>query len=215
MVEPTRPLVRYHGGKWLLADWIISHFPAHRCYVEPFGGGGSVLIRKPRSHAEIYNDLDGEIVNLFRVVRDHGQQLREKLELTPFAREEFEVSYLDAPDPIEQARRTVMRSFMGFGSNVFKLTRQGKRERTGFRACSTRSGTTPAEDWRNYPHALPAIIDRLRGAGLVCGITPMSTRAASGQPIRAFAFSLPAGGAVASPRAANSYSKGTAHDDRP
>ncbi len=115
---PTRPIVRYHGGKWMLAQWIIAQFPAHRVYVEPFGGGGSVLLRKPRSYAEIYNDLDGEIVNLFLMARDHGEELRRALELTPFARVEFMESYEPSENPIEQARRTVARSFMGFGSNA-------------------------------------------------------------------------------------------------
>jgi DNA adenine methylase len=153
---PTRPLVRYHGGKWILAPWIIEHFPAHRCYVEPFGGGGSVLLRKPRSYAEVYNDLDGEMVNLFRVVRDNGEDLRRLLELTPFSRVDFRESYEASGDALEQARRTVVRSFMGFGSN-------SHNKNTGFRSNSNRSGTTPAHDWRNYPGALGAIIDRLRG----------------------------------------------------
>ena len=65
----SRPAMRYLGGKWRLAPWIISHMPAHRTYTEPFGGAASVLLRKPRVHAEIYNDLDGEIANLFRVLR--------------------------------------------------------------------------------------------------------------------------------------------------
>lgn len=88
-----RPIVRYFGGKWKLAPWIIQHLPQHRVYVEPFGGGGSVLLRKPRSYAEVYNDLDGEIVNLFLIARDHGQELQQKLELTPFARDEFNGSF--------------------------------------------------------------------------------------------------------------------------
>ncbi len=162
-VAPKRPIVRYHGGKWMLAPWIISHLPAHRVYVEPFGGGGSVLLRKARSYAEVYNDLDGEIVNLFRVARDHGDELRQKLELTPFSRTEFVESYEQSDDPIEQARRTVFRSFAGFGSAAVS----GKA--TGFRNNSNRSGTTPAHDWANYPHkGLTPIIQRLQGVVIEC-----------------------------------------------
>lgn len=151
-----RPLVRYHGGKWMLAPWIIGHFPPHRCYVEPFGGGGSVLLRKPRSYAEVYNDLDGEIVNLFTVAREQGEQLAKLCELTPFARVEFAQSYQPSPDPLEQARRTLARSFMGFGSNAHNKA-------TGFRANSNRSGTTPSHDWMNYPDCLRITVQRLRG----------------------------------------------------
>lgn len=153
----SRPLVRYHGGKWVLAPWIIEHFPPHRCYVEPFGGGGSVLLRKPRAYAEVYNDLDSEIVNLFRVARDDGEALALLCELTPFGREEFALSYGAADNPLEQARRTLVRSFMGFGSAGVS------GQCTGFRANSNRSGTTPAHDWMNYPAALRQTIQRLRG----------------------------------------------------
>ena len=155
---PTRPVLRYHGGKWRLAPWIISHFPPHRVYVEPFGGAASVLLRKERSYAEVYNDLDGEVVNLFRVLRDEESAARlvEMVALTPFARYEFEESYATHGDPVEQARRTVTRSFMGFGSNAHN-------RKTGFRANSNRSGTTPARDWRNYPDAMGATVERLRG----------------------------------------------------
>lgn len=159
MTTPTRPIVRYHGGKWMLAPWILSHFPHHRIYVEPFGGGGSVLLRKERSYAEVYNDLDEELVNLFIVTRDHGAELIRLLELTPFSRKEFVQSYEPTDDRVERARRTVIKAFMGFGSNAIHRI-------TGFRSNSHRSGTTPAWDWKNYPEALQYIVDRLRGVAI-------------------------------------------------
>ncbi len=157
-LTPSRPIIRYHGGKWRLAPWIISHFPKHRVYVEPFGGAASVLLRKPRSYAEVYNDLDGEIVNLFRVARDRGEELLRAVELTPFARDEFLQSYEAATDPVEQARRTMVRCGMGFGS-----TAANPVSRTGFRGSATRAGSTPASDWVNLSKSLVAVIHRLRG----------------------------------------------------
>ncbi len=160
MNAPARPVLRYHGGKWKLAPWIIEHLPPHRVYTEAYGGAASVLIRKPRSYGEVYNDLDGELVNLFRVLQDptSGARLRELLYLTPFARAEFELVYESVEDPVERARRLVIACYMGFGSNGHNTS-----TRTGFRANSNRSGTTPAHDWANYPDCLPAIVERLRG----------------------------------------------------
>lgn len=160
----SRPALRWHGGKWLLAPWVIGHFPSHRIYVEPFGGAASVLLRKPRAYAEVYNDLDDDAVNLFRVLQDPqlAPALTRLLELTPFARSEFEIGWDATNDLVEQARRLVIRSFMGFGSNAHSDKGKGHKT-TGFRASSMRSGTTPAQDWANYPAALPAIVARLRG----------------------------------------------------
>lgn len=117
-----------------------------------------MLLRKPRSYAEIYNDLDGEIVNLFRVVRDHGEDLARRIEETPFAREEFEISYKPTSDPIEQARRTMVRCGMGFGSSAMNTS-----NKTGFRGSATRSGTHPGTDWANQPKNVRLIIERMRG----------------------------------------------------
>jgi DNA adenine methylase len=161
---PSRPLLRYFGGKWRMAGRIIEHMPKHEIYVEPFGGGASVLFNKPRSYAEVYNDLDGEIVNLFCVVRDYGAELIRRCELTPYARPVFDESFRAADDPIEQARRTLVRSFMGFGGNLTRPNRDQTPQRTGFRNYSgLNRGSTPARNWREFPAGLPALIERLRG----------------------------------------------------
>lgn len=159
MTAPTRPALRWHGGKWRLAPWIVQHFPAHRLYTEAFGGAASVLLRKPRSYAEVYNDLDDDVVNLFRVLRsERAPELLAALRTTPFSRAEFELAYEVAADPVEEARRLVVRSFMGFGSDGFN-----REVTTGFRANAHRSGTTPAQDWANLPDALTFTVERLRG----------------------------------------------------
>lgn len=156
---PRRPVLRWHGGKWLLAPWIIDHLPQHRVYVEPFGGAASVLLRKPRSYGEIYNDLDGDVVNLFRVLRSgRAAELIAAIRLTPFARAEFEASYEPTEDAVERARKLMVRSFQGFGSNG-----HNPAVRTWFRANSNRSGTPPAHNWQNYPTALEAIVERFSG----------------------------------------------------
>lgn len=169
MSAPGRPVLRWHGGKWKLAPWILSHFPPHRIYVEPFGGAASVLLRKPRAYAEVYNDLDDEVVTLFNVLRDEklAQRLTSELELTPFARTEFLLAYQPTSDPVEQSKRLIIRSYMGFGSNAHSSQEKGRRS-TGFRSNTRRTGTTPAHDWRNYPGILPAVIERLRGVVVEC-----------------------------------------------
>jgi DNA adenine methylase len=164
MAEVKRPLVRYHGSKWTIAPWIISFIPKHRVYVEPYGGGASVLLRKARSHEEIYNDLDSDIVNLFKVTRDSGEKLSELLKLTPFSREEYEQSYLPTDDPVERARRTVIRAYMGRASTgaTGDLSENGKTA-TGFRSNSSKAGKTAAQVWGNYESALQGVIERLQG----------------------------------------------------
>lgn len=157
----TRPALRYLGGKWKLAPWIISHFPAHRVYVEPFGGAASVLLRKPRSYGECYNDMDGSVVNLFTVLRDPATaaDLCRRIALTPFSRAEYDLAFTPADEPIEQARRLIVRSFMGHGSSSALSKRS-----TGFRASLVnRGGALPAGEWPGMPAALHAITERLKG----------------------------------------------------
>jgi DNA adenine methylase len=158
MAVVKRPIARWHGGKWRLAPWITSFFPKHRIYVEPFCGAASILLRKQRSHSEVISDLDGEIVNVFRVLRDptRARQLMDQICLTPYSRMEYEDSHLPHGDPIEQARRTILRSYMGYGS-------VGATASSGFRTGSRLSGSSAAMDWARLPDALAAVVERLRG----------------------------------------------------
>lgn len=86
--------------------------PGHDAYVEPCGGSAAVLLRKPRSKLETYNDIDSGVVNLFRVLRDHGPELARLIRLTPWARQEYELARANSDDPIEAARRFLIRSWM-------------------------------------------------------------------------------------------------------
>jgi DNA adenine methylase len=158
-MTPERPILRYHGGKFRLAPWLMQFFPPHMVYVEPFGGAASVLMQKPRSHGEVYNDLDGDMVNVFRVLQrqDLRECLAELLEVTPYAREEFELAWEQSDDPVERARRTFIRAEMGFGSAG------ATKGRTGFRIDTVRNYGTAMTVWAKVPEKLAAFGQRLQG----------------------------------------------------
>lgn len=161
ITEPrvTTPVMRYFGGKFRIAPWVLSFFPEHRCYVEPFGGAGSVLMQKERTYAEVYNDLSKDVVNVFRVLRDPelSDRLIELCRLTPYSREEFELTYEPTDDPIEQARRTLFRAQAAFGSSGTA------RSRTGFRIDSERRYKLSSHVWETYPSNIASFCKRLSG----------------------------------------------------
>lgn len=160
MTAPTRPLLRYLGGKWRLAPWIVGHFPAHRIYVEPFGGGASVLLRKPRSYNELYNDIDGEVVNLFRVLRSPSgaAELIRLVSLTPYARDEYDAAFELVDDPVERARRMLVRSHFGHGTSGTRTDRKA-----GFRSDGKSATTNVAKEWGDFADALRLVVERLDG----------------------------------------------------
>jgi len=153
--SPSRPVLRYYGSKWTLAPWIISHLPPHRIYVEPYAGAASVLFRKAVSKVEVINDLNDELINVYKVLRDEsdGRKLRRLLDMTPYARREWEGAQHPAKEPIEQARRTIIKAYFTHGTAGVG----------GFKASDNSSGVTNARGWQTYISALEAITNRLRG----------------------------------------------------
>jgi DNA adenine methylase len=156
--SPRRPPLKYYGGKFRIAPWIIDHLPKHSTYVEVFGGAAGVLLRKPRSRVEIYNDLDSSVVNFFLTLRARPDELCRLVDLTPYSREEFELAYVTTDDALEAARRFITRCFFGFGPSI------DPADSNGFRRSRTRRGqpNTYATEWAGIPEALAATAIRLK-----------------------------------------------------
>ena len=150
-----RPPVKWHGGKHYLCHRIISFFPPHHTYVEPFGGGASVLLNKEPSKVEVYNDLDCRITRFFRVVRDQGEELRRRLTLTPYSEVEFNDCPQTATDDVEQARRDFVRWRLSLGGRGDSFSFTLHRVRRGM--ADVVSGYLSMID-----EQLPLITERLR-----------------------------------------------------
>jgi len=163
MIKPTHPVVRYFGGKWTLAPWIIQYFPAHTNYVEPYCGAASVFMRKDRSKVEVLNDLDNRIYNLFTVLRnpEQSKELIRRLKLTPYSRVEYEEAW-NNQDPdcqIEKARIFILLCRFSFNTACIS-----KRHKSGFRSVPHGHGRSPACSFVNSVNALSLITERLESA---------------------------------------------------
>jgi DNA adenine methylase len=122
--------LKWAGGKVRQRNWIIDFIlqVPHKNYVEPFGGGASVLLgfAPDPTIRRVYNDIDGDVVNFFRVLRDRPDDLIRAIALTPFSEEEYELSRVWAEDELEQARRTYVRTRQRFPTGVQANFYQGK-----------------------------------------------------------------------------------------
>ena len=119
-------LLNYPGAKWGMAEQIVSLMPKHRSYLEPFFGSGAVLFNKPPSAIETVNDIDGDVVNFFKVLREQPAELAEAITLTPYARDVFDDAHENrGTDAFDRAYRFAIRSKMGHG---FKTS-----QKTGFK----------------------------------------------------------------------------------
>jgi len=157
-----RSIIRYYGGKGHSWRRIVPHFPPHHTYVEPFGGAANVLLNKPPSPVEVYNDIDSNLVTIFRVLRDHPDELRRALELTPYSREEYVrcLGPLDGLNDVEKARRLIVRYRQVFGG-------MGQTARPGQWSYSVTQSAhgmaSSVSKWLSTIDAvLPAVVERFR-----------------------------------------------------
>lgn len=161
--SPGRPALRYHGAKWNLAPWILSHFPAHELYAEPYGGSAAVLLRKERSLLEVYNDMDEEVVNFFRAMRDDPDRLIRAIELTPFAKSEWELSYQETDDLVEAARRFYLRAYMSIAGPTAQWNTGWRRQKKFSRGTGGESMMTPAAIAFMRTEHLHTVANRFKG----------------------------------------------------
>jgi DNA adenine methylase len=161
------PVLKYRGSKWRLAPWIIAQFPAphtYTTYIEPYFGSGAVFFRKPPTKHEILNDLSGEVVNVFRTLREHGASLAALIAMTPWARQEYDASFTpvcsSCEERLEQARRFLVRCWQ---AQHLDFTRH-----TAWRHQGPKAHGSATALWAKLPTRLLQTIERLKTAEIEC-----------------------------------------------
>ncbi len=149
-------LLNYPGAKWGMAEEIVSLMPPHRSYLEPFFGSGAVLFNKPPSAIETVNDIDGDIVNFFTVLREMPGELARLIDLTPYARDVFDDAHHNrGTEPLDRAYRFAIRSKMGHGFKTY--------QKTGFKIDRyARERSYCVDCWNSLPEGLRSAAARLK-----------------------------------------------------
>lgn len=153
-----KAIVKYPGSKWSIAKWIISYFPEHHSYLEPFFGSGAVLFNKPCSHIETVNDLDGGVVNLFEWIKRDPERLAREIYYTPYARQVYEDAFAAVPeDSLGKAVNFYIRLNMGHGYRT-------NGEKVGWKNdVQGRERSYASQDWCSLPEKIMQAAERLRG----------------------------------------------------
>jgi DNA adenine methylase len=159
--KPAPPPCGYYGGKQKLARKIIKTLPPHNAWVEGFCGSAAITLAKKPVPIEVINDRDGQIVNLFNQLRNNAEALCRAVALTPYAREEFELSrkYEKGLNPLERARRFLVATMM-----TVNATTSGPGCGFSFSQSYAREGREARTNrWYNLPGRLEKVVERLRG----------------------------------------------------
>lgn len=153
-------VLKWPGSKWSIAQRIVNVMPKHKIYLEPFFGSGAVFFSKCPVFTEVINDLDGEVVNLFKCIRDNPEELANLIHFTPYSKDEYKGSYNRSGSDIERARLFLIRANMAragmqYYSSSWRhagpvLGAQNKQRITG--------------DWNRLPQQIIEAANRLKDA---------------------------------------------------
>ena len=156
-------IIKYPGSKWRIANWIISFFPDHHSYLEPFFGSGAVFFNKPRSHIETVNDLDGDVVNFFEWLKKDPERLAREIYYTPYARQVYEEGFDRIPkNSLYKAVNFCIRLEMGHGYRTNGGKVGWKNDVQG------RERAYAAKYWTELPDRILQAAERLRGVQIEC-----------------------------------------------
>lgn len=117
----TKPVIPWMGGKGRISDWVISKFPVHECYVEAFTGGGAIFFAKPVADVEVINDINGELVNMYRIIKNHPEEFIRQFKWALSSRQMYKWEQLKVPETltdIQRAARFYYLQKLAFGGKV-------------------------------------------------------------------------------------------------
>lgn len=153
-------VLKWPGTKWSIADKIIDLMPKHKIYLEPFFGSGAVFFLKTPCNTEVLNDLDGEVVNLFKCIRDNPEELAKLIYFTPYSRDEYKESYNRSGTGVERARQFLVRSNMARAGMQYYSS--------SWRHAGPALGATCKQrvtgDWNKVPNSIMEAATRLKDA---------------------------------------------------
>lgn len=159
----------WYGGKFSHLNFILPRLPDTEQYVEPFGGSAAVLLSRDPAQVETYNDLDGDVVTFFRVLRDRDEELIDLLEQTPYSRAEYLAAIMAAGDQsindLERARLFFVRAAQVY-SGLAQYATPGRWSYS--RASSVNDRSNAVAGWDSCVEALDAVSERLKRVQLEC-----------------------------------------------
>ena len=161
MGASMRPVLKYPGSKWNIAGQLSCLIPEHHSYVEPYFGSGALLFHKPASDMETVNDLDSEVVNLFRCIQKDSERLSRLVVTTPYSREVYERQFTASPEELyasdfQKAAGFLVRCWQGYGYRTDGSKVGWKNDVQG------RERAYALRDWYRLPDWIIEATDRLR-----------------------------------------------------